>query len=146
MNFFKKITTLFLSLFREFFVYHHSSLEFRAKLLAAMISASKQQGECEKKVLEELAKQIYKNDENRVNVLIYTVNEYVKKVINQNELGIDELILDIDKDLKLQPRYVEKINISELKKFMQCDNTEESLLLQTRVIEFLENEIKYRKK
>jgi len=111
-----------------------------------MISASKQQGECEKKVLEELAKQIYKNDENRVNVLIYTVNEYVKKVINQNELGIDELILDIDKDLKLQPRYVKKINISELKKFMQCDNTEESLLLQTRVIEFLENEIKYRKK
>ena len=29
----------FLSLFREFLVYHHRSLEFRAKIFAAIISA-----------------------------------------------------------------------------------------------------------
>ena len=34
-----KIKLRFLSAFRDFFVYHHKSLEFRAKIFAAIISA-----------------------------------------------------------------------------------------------------------
>lgn len=142
---FKKIKVLFLSFFRELFVFHHSSLEFRAKLIAAMISSNPKCGECEKNSLEQIAKQIYNGQEDRVQVLIHTTMEYVHKVLEQSDLHIDGLILNIDKELKEVKRFIDKIDIKMLKRFMDCNDDDEVKLLQTRIIEYLENEIKYRK-
>ena len=92
MKTFVKLKGWFLSFFREGFLYHYSSLEFRAKLLAAMIAIDKKIDECEEKILQEIASQTYKNNEARVYVLINTTKEYVDKVIQKNGLDLNELI------------------------------------------------------
>ena len=56
-------------MFREFVVYHHSSLEFRAKILTLMISANGEMCDCEKQKLEEIAHKIYQDDEGRAEYL-----------------------------------------------------------------------------
>ncbi len=142
----KDIKTKFLAFFREFFIYHHKSLEFRAKLFAAMIASNKKNDAVEYEILKEIAKEIYK-DEYRANVLVETTKEYVDKILKINSLNIDTLIKDIDGELKKNPRYYKKINIRHLKKFLvDKEHTDEgTYLLQLRILEFLKNEIKYAK-
>ena len=142
----KDLKTKFLSFFREFFIHHHKSLEFRAKLFAAMIASNKKDDEVEYEILKNIAKEIYK-DEYRANVLVETTKEYVDKILKINSLNIDALIRDIDRELRKNPRYVKKINIRHLKKFLVDKNhtDEETYLLQLRILEFLKNEIKYAK-
>lgn len=140
-----RIKAWFLYFFREIFVYHHSSLEFRAKLLAALICTNKKITACEEEILEEIAREIYKKDEARVSVLVNTTKEYVYKVIERNGLDIDELIRDIDRDLKEIKRFIQKVDVESLKRFRECSiDDEETYLLQTRVIEYLEGEIRRR--
>ncbi len=141
MNIFKKIKIKFLLFFRDIFVYHNSSLEFRAKLLAAMIGANKEIDECEEKVLQKIAKEIYKDDEARVELLIDTTKEYVYMIIRDNELEINELIKNIDRILKQEPRFHEKINLARLSRFFECTKDEENHIIQTRILEFLHNQI-----
>ncbi len=142
MKIFVKLKGWFLSFFREGFLYHYSSLEFRAKLLAAMIAIDKKIDECEEKILQEIASQIYKNNEARVYVLINTTKEYVDKVIQKNGLDLNELILEIDKDLKKVKRFYKKINIQQLEKFLECSkDNEEKQITQKHVLEFLQNQI-----
>ncbi len=137
-----KIKGWFLSFFRESFLHHHSSLEFRAKLLAAMIAVDKKIDECEEKLLEEIAHEIYKDDEARVYVLINTTKEYIDKIIQKNGLDLNELILEIDKDLKEVRRFYKKIDIEQLKQFLICSKeNEEKQLIQKNVLEFLQNQI-----
>jgi len=142
---FRKLRIALFSFFREFLVFHHSSLEFRAKLLAAMISVKKGDLECEEKTLKEIAHSIYKNNEIRADILINTTHEYIEKVKEMNDLGIDELILDIDKNLKKHRRFYSKIDIEILKRFLKCKASTEEKLLRLRIIEFLQNELKYNK-
>ena len=138
----RRIKGWFLSFFREVFVYHNSSLEFRAKLLAAMIGANQDMDECELKVLEDIAKEIYPDDEARVDVLIRTTKEYVKKIIDQNGLELNELIKNIDRLLTEEKRFCEKINIERLSRLLECSTgDEETQLTQTRILEFLQNRI-----
>ena len=54
----KSAKTFFLSFFRELFVYHHTSLEFRAKLFASMIAANKIINVNEYKILKDIAKDL----------------------------------------------------------------------------------------
>lgn len=143
---FKSTKTFFLSFFREFFVYHHTSLEFRAKLFASMIATNKTDSSCEYKVLREVAKEIYKNDEYRMDVLVHTTKEYVNKIIQNDSLDIDCLLIDIDKELKKHKRFIDKINMKHLRSFYCCNGDEETTLLQTRILEFYENEIKRNRK
>jgi hypothetical protein len=141
MNIFRRIKARFLVFFRDIFVYHNSSLEFRAKILAAMIGANKDMDECEMKLLEEIARDIYPNDMARVDVLIRTTKEYVDKVIRNNDLEINELIKNIDKVIKEEPRFVEKINIERLSRLFECSKgDEETQMIQRRIVEFLEQE------
>jgi hypothetical protein len=142
----KGTKTFFLSFFREFFVYHHKSLEFRAKLFASMIVSNKIDDSCEYIVLKKIAKEIYKDDEYRIDVLVHTTKEYVNKIIQDNSLDIDCLILDIDRELKKHKRFVDKINMNHLRSFYACAGDEETVLLQTRILEYYESEIKSRKK
>ncbi len=141
----KSIKTFFLSFFRELFVYHHRSLEFRAKLFASMIASNKVDNTCEYETLKKIAKEIYKDDEYRVDILVHTTKEYVNKIIQNDALDIDRLILDIDREIKKHKRYINKINMDHLRSFYSCNADEETILLQTRILEYYESEIRFRK-
>ncbi len=138
----KKIKNYIYSFFREFLVFHHSSLEFRAKTLASMIAVKKSIDECEKETLENIAKEIYKNDENRAEILINTTIEYVDKVIEINGLYVDDLIINIDKTLKKYPKFYKKIDLEKLKRFLKCKATPEEKLLRVRIYEYFKKESK----
>lgn len=140
MNF-SEIKSIFLSNFRDLFIYHHKSLEFRAKIFALMIAADNVEEKKEYEKLEKIAKQIYKKDDIRALVLVNATKEYVQKVITKNELTLDQLVLNIDKLLKINPKLVKKINLEHLEKLTNPSDND-VLITQNRIIEFLENEIK----
>ena len=119
--------------FRELLLYHHNSLEFRAKLYAALIAANENFGECELNIVQEGGMTIY-NDEDRANTLRLTVEEYLDKIVEDNGLAIDELIEHLMVDLKAYPRYADKITIEEYLKIKDCCDDEESRIYQDRII------------
>lgn len=131
-----KLKHYILSAFRELFIYHHSSLEFRAKVFAIVIAANEHSGDCELELVKKAGIEIY-DDENRANTLMLTTKEYVQKVRNSNGLDIDRLAQDIIKELKLITRYAEKIDVSQLKPFIQCSTDEDTIAYQMNIIEFL---------
>jgi len=125
-------------MFRELLVYHHSSLEFRAKVLTLMISANGELCECEKQKLKEVARSIYADDEARAELLIDTVNEYHTKIITNNGLDFEHLIQIVEKETKEVPRFVKKIDMSLLMQLHECVDDDEDKLFQQRIIEFLQ--------
>ena len=56
---FKSLKRNVMKMFREFLVYHNSSLEFRAKLLTLMVSSDGEISVCEKQKLKEIAYKTY---------------------------------------------------------------------------------------
>ena len=135
------LTRLIRRMFREFLVYHHSSLEYRAKILTLMVSSDGEMDECEKQKLKEIAFEIYKDDQQRAEVLIDTVTEYHKKIVTDNGLGYEHLILQVAKETREVKRFADKIDIELLKKLHECidDEDEDERIFQERIIEFLEN-------
>ena len=123
---------------REFLIYHHSSLEFRAKTFALIIAANRYSADCEYTLVHEAGMQIYK-DKDRVNMLVLTTREYVKKVHQKNGLNIDDLIYDIQKELHHIPRYADKINIELLRPIIECSTDEDTSTYQIRMLEFLQS-------
>ncbi len=109
-----------------------------------MIASNKKDDKVEYEILGEIAKEIYK-DPYRISVLVETTKEYVEKIINIKSLNIDSLIKEIDKEIRKNPRYITKINIRHLKKFLvSSENTDkETYLLQLRIIEYFKNELRY---
>ncbi len=123
--------------FRELFLYHHSSLEFRAKLFAAVIAADLEADECEFDLVKAAGMTVY-NDEDRSNTLVLTTREYVTKVLENNGLDIDELIDDIIRDLKAVPRYAKKIDIAQLRPLLECQNDPDVKMYQERMLALFE--------
>ena len=123
--------------FRELFIYHHSSLEFRAKVFALIIAANENASDCEYKLVNQAGIAIY-NDEDRANTLTLTTQEFVEKVIENNGLDIDSLVQEIVQELKIIPRYAKKINIDELTPLLGCHNDNDTFIYQQHMIEFLE--------
>ena len=119
--------------FREVLLYHHNSLEFRAKLFAALIAANEKYTECELAIVQEAGMNIYK-DEDRANTLRLTVEEYLGKVIDDNGLAIDELIETILSDLKSYPRYADKISLEAYQDIIECCEDPDSKTYQERII------------
>ncbi len=136
----KSLKRLFYKMFRELLVYHHSSLEYRAKLITLVVSSDGEINECEKQKLKELAYTIYKDDPERAELLIDTVYEYHEKIVTNNGLNYEHLILDIYKETRLNRRFAQKIDIDLLKKMHECidDEDEEEKIFQERVLEFLQ--------
>jgi hypothetical protein len=130
----------FLSFFREFFIYHHRSLEFRAKVFAAIIAAKLNPDEDDFERLYELSNEIYKNDENRKRVLIQTTKEYVARIKRKDPLTLDSLLLAIDHSIKMNKRYASKIDFDHLRRLIDSD--EDESLIQYRVYDFLLYEVK----
>ena len=138
MVLFKSLKRSIMKMFRELLVYHHSSLEYRAKILTLMVSANGDMCECEKQKLKEIAHSIYKDDQERADLLIDMVNEYHIKIVTNNGLDFEHLIQQVEIDTKEIPRYTAKIDMSLLMKLHECVDDEEDILFQKRILEFLE--------
>jgi len=124
---------LILNAFRELFLYHHSSLEFRAKLFATVIAADERASECEFNQVKKAGMGIY-DDEDRSNTLVLTTREMVDKVLERNGLDIDALIEDIIYDLKTMPRYALKIDISQLEPLLSCQHDPDIIAYQRSIL------------
>jgi hypothetical protein len=138
MNLAFRIKHHFFNAFREIFVHHHGSLEFRAKLFALIIAANEKPKVENFIKVKELALKIYNNDEDRANLLLLTTKELVEKVKKNNNLNLDYLIESIQKELKIVPRYANKINIEDLESFLEYAQNEDTYLYQKNILEFLE--------
>ena len=128
-----------MKMFREFLVYHHSSLEYRAKILTLMVSANGEICECEKQKLKEIAYSIYGDDQDRAELLIDAVNEYHTKIITNNGLDFEHLVQLVEKETKEVKRFSKKIDIGLLMKLHECMDNEDDILFQKRILEFLQN-------
>jgi len=132
-----KIKNFFLNAFRELFVHHHGSLEFRAKLFALLIAADEEISEPHYELVKGLGLKIYKNDEDRANLLLMTTKELVKKITDDNNLNYDTLVTHIQQELRLIPRYAKKIDIDLLKPFLRLSKDQDTLSYQENILEFL---------
>jgi len=131
----------FISAFRELFVHHHGSLEFRAKVFALVIASledEKQNNKGAYNAVKDFAMRIYQ-DENRANLLVLTTKELVQKVYNDNGLDIDILIANIQKELKIVPRYAKKIDVEALRPILLFTKDPDTLSYQENILEFLQN-------
>lgn len=136
MGFRAKIKRHFANAFRELFIYHHNSLEFRAKVFAMIIAANEHAGKCEFDLVTKAGMDIY-DDEDRANTLTLATKEYVKKVHDDNSLDIDALVSHIVHDLKIVPRYAEKLEPSRLIPIIECSIDEDTSTYQLRMLEFI---------
>ncbi len=135
---FKSLKRTVTKMFRELLVYHHSSLEYRAKILTLMISANGEICECEKEKLKEIAQSIYGDDQERAELLLDTVNEYHDKIITHNGLDFEHLIQLVEKETKAVKRFAAKIDMKHLMQLHECMDSEEDILFQQRILEFLQ--------
>jgi uncharacterized tellurite resistance protein B-like protein len=138
---FKTLKRKIRKMFREFLVYHHSSLEFRAKLLTLMVSSDGEMNECEKKTIADIAHEIYRDDPERAELLVDTVKEYHTKIVTDNGLDFEHLVRQVEKEVNTVKRFCNKIDIDLLMRLHACmeEKDEEERLFQLRIIEFLEN-------
>ena len=127
-----------MKMFRELLVYHHSSLEYRAKILTLMISANGEICECEKQKLTEIAHTIYSEDQERAELLLDAVNEYHTKIITNNGLDFEHLIQLVERETKGVKRFAQKIDMDLLMQLHECMENEDDILFQQRILEFLQ--------
>ncbi len=128
----------FFNAFRELFVHHHGSLEFRAKILALFISVNIDNQEDYSELIKNIAINIYKNDTDRANLLVLTVQELVKKVKDNNGLDVDMLVAHIQNELKIVPRYAKKIDTDSLRNLLNITKNKDTASYQENILEFLE--------
>ena len=133
-----KIKNFFFNAFREIFVHHHGSLEFRAKIFALLVAADENIYDEYYDCIQTIGLQIYQGDEERTNLLIMTTKELVKKIKDENHLNYDTLIPHIQKELKLIPRYAKKIDIDLLKPLLLITKEEDTRSYQENILEFLQ--------
>lgn len=129
----------FFSAFREFFVHHHGSLEFRAKIFALLIVSNEEVHDESYEVVKNIGMDIYNNDEDRANLLMLSTKELVKKVQDNNGLDIDTLVSHIQKELKIIPRYAKKIDIDSLLPIINLTRDSDTISYQENILEFLKN-------
>ena len=129
----------FFSAFRELFVHHHGSLEFRAKIFALVIAANEDARVENYIIVKNTAMQIYKDDTERADLLMLSTKELVQKVKENNGLNIDSLVARIQKELKIVPRYAKKIDIDSLKPLVEISHDKDTVSYQENILEFLSN-------
>lgn len=139
MHFLFRIKNNFFRAFREIFIHHHGSLEFRAKLFALLIVVNENIANEVFDLINSYGMKIY-NDRERANLLMLTVQELLKKVKEKNGLDVDTLIANIQKDLKIVPRYAKKIDVDVLREILYFTHDNDILAYQMNIIEFLEKE------
>jgi hypothetical protein len=135
----KKIRRKVKKVFREVLLYHHNSLEYRAKVLTLVIAVKREISLCEYELLYATACDIYDNDDERADILVEAVKEYFDKIITDNGLDFDHLVFQVERETKAVNRFADKIDIDALKKFQSCIDNEDDRIYQQRVIEYLSN-------
>ncbi len=136
---FQAVKRNMMKMFRELLVYHHSSLEYRAKILTLLVSANGDICECEKQKLKDIAHTIYKDDHERAELLLDAVYEYHTKIINNNGLDFEHLIMLVEKETKEIKRFAQKIDMDLLVQLHECVEDEDDRLFQERILDFLQN-------
>jgi len=129
----------FFSAFRELFVHHHGSLEFRAKIFALVIAANDNAKVDNYVIVKDIGLNIYNGDEDRSNLLMLTTKEMVRKVIDDNGLSLDSLINSIQKEVKIIPRYAKKIDTKALRPILTQTHDEDTLHYQENILNFLQS-------
>ena len=127
----------FFGAFREIFVHHHGSLEFRAKIFALLIAACPSSKVDNYILVKKLSEEIYIGDLDRANLLMLSTKEIVQKVKDNNGLDLDTLVESIQKELKIVPRYAKKIDIESLKPFLAIPHNQDVIDYQKNILEFL---------
>lgn len=135
---FQGIKRTIVKMFRELLVYHHSSLEYRAKILTLIVSANGEICECEKQKLKEIAHKIYADDDDRAELLLDAVYEYHTKIMTNNGLDFEHLVLLVERETKEVKRFVQKIDMGLIAQLHECVEDEEDRLFQERILEFLQ--------
>jgi len=135
---FRTIKRNIMKMFREYLVYHHSSMEYRAKILTLMVSSNEEICDCEREKLQEIASKTYGDDIDRVVLLIETVLEYHNKIVTNNGLDFEHLIQIVARETKEVKRFAQKIDIKLLMELHKCMVKEEDILFQKRILEFLQ--------
>jgi len=133
-----RIKHYFFSAFREIFVHHHGSLEFRAKIFALVIAANIDSTVEAYIIVKNTGMKIYNNDEDRANLLSLTTKELVRKVKDDNGLDFDTLVEHIQKELRIVPRYAKKIDIDYLLPIVALSYDEDIHSFQENILEFLQ--------
>ena len=128
----------FFSAFRELFVHHHGSLEFRAKIFALVIAANENAKVESYIIVKDIALNIYDGDTDRANLLMLSTKEMVQKVKDNNGLNLDTLVEHIQKELKIVPRYAKKIDIKALKPILLLAHDPDTISYQENILEFLQ--------
>ncbi len=128
----------FFSAFREFFVHHHGSLEFRAKIFALLIVANEKPPVESYILVKDIGMNIYNGDVERSDLLMLSTKEIVQKTID-NRFDIDLLINSILKELKIIPRYAKKIDIKALRPLLSLSHDPDIISYQENILEFLQN-------
>lgn len=132
----RKLRNYFLSAFRELFVYHHSSLEFRAKIYALFIASATDSPRHYDRVLQIIAAEIY-SDADRASTLLLTLNEYLSAIEVKKTLSDEKLLSEILRELRLVPRYALKIEPEHLARLQECTQDHDSKIYQGRLLDFL---------
>ncbi len=130
----------FFSLFGELLTARYRSLEFRAKVLSAMLCAKMVLDDGDYSVITQIASSIYGNDEKRSNLLLHTIKDYVKQIKVYRTKTLDSLLIDIDNELKSVPRYAKKIDFAHLRQMM-CESEDDDITTQQQVYEYMLNEV-----
>ena len=128
----------FFSAFREFFVHHHNSLAFRAKIFALIIAADENAMAESYLLIKKLALKTYRGDKQRAIILMNSTREIVEKIFDDNSLNMDTLVENIKQDLKIVPRYANKIDIDSLRCISNLTEDLDTAHYQANIIEFLE--------
>lgn len=139
MQFVSKIKHYLFNAFRELFVYNHSSLEFRAKLFALILSANENIKADDFLIIKKIGMNIYKNDDERANLLMLNTKELVQKVRDSNGLDVDTLVSNVQKELRVVPRYAKKIDVKSLRELLELSHDRDVISYQENIIEFLQN-------
>lgn len=133
-----KIKHYFLSAFRELFVHHHGSLNFRAKVFALVIAANEKAKVENYIIVKDIALKIYDGDNDRATFLMNSTKELVDKVKENNGFNIDSLVQNIQNELKIVPRYAKKIDVDALRPLLQLTRDEDTRTYQESILEFLQ--------
>ncbi|MDR3346675.1 MAG: hypothetical protein LBS73_05835 [Campylobacteraceae bacterium] len=132
------IKSWFLTSFREIFLYHYRSLEFRAKVFALIIAPSCESAKvCDFTTLKKVAEEIYA-DRHRREVFLNIIKEYIAVILRNPATAYDEAVRDINRKVKIDKNLAKKIDMSHINRFVKADLSEERRLLQQRITEFLE--------
>ena len=140
MKLIKKIFLKFIMIFREVFVYHHKSLDFRAEVFASVIGANPNYGKCEEALLNDVVTKIYPKQPTRIKLLQETVLEYLHNISDGN-YSAEDLALNIDRSLKENPKLILKIDVNTLHKFISCNVDDDTKLEQQRLIDFFNDSV-----